>query len=56
MIPAKKLDNNAYATSDVTEELENGQIEAKINDLVSKHEIIMFSKTSCPFCLGLVSF
>jgi len=42
-----------FETSDLTEDVEGGAVEAKINELIRANDVIVFSKTNCPFCLEL---
>lgn len=42
-----------YATTDLTEDMEAASVESKIMDLIRSHDVIMFSKSTCPFCLEL---
>jgi hypothetical protein len=41
-----------YVTNDVTADIEAGSVEGRVNELIASHDVIMFSKTNCPFCLG----
>jgi len=36
----------------MTTDIEAGAVETRVAELIAGHEVIMFSKTSCPFCVG----
>ena len=47
---------SVYVTHDVTGDIELGAVESKVMDLIRSNDVIMFSKSTCPFCLELKRF
>lgn len=37
---------------DATQDIETGSLESKVDELINTHDVIVFSKSTCPFCLG----
>lgn len=41
-----------YTDLNLTTDIEAGSVETRVAELIAGHDVIVFSKTLCPFCTG----
>jgi hypothetical protein len=50
--PVYAMEFASSKSNDITKNLEAGTISADVDKIISDNVVVMFSKTTCPFCFG----